>query len=466
MRLGRQGTQPGRQGGWRGWRAHGPRAVSSLLPGLAVGQGAPPAHRAGCGAPCMACIAFFLTCRCPLPSLQLHALPSCFPQVGEVSYSQRNLFGLGQRLVASAKLGQVRGRRLQLARPARHPLAVRRGGAWPCGDAGQHPGLACVGRPAYWLPPFVCPHWPLAPACASPCPTTHPADGRHVPHSAHRPMGPRGCPPHLPHHHSPGGRGRRRLHCTRARHRLHACMQPPCPAVGQQLHGHAMDARCAAAHYHPQRTLAPNPRHGSPAHPPTPRYSRPAPSTVCRLQNDKQSAAPIHGRAQDDVEHADGAAAGCAAAAPAACAASCTAACLLVTSMYGASALAGKPLEPRPYSCHPTLAPQGRRRVCVPQAGQCGVRPAAAAELAGQPGLQVRPRRGSGGAVCLLASSRLLLVSRGQRLHCVGGPATSSNRPSPARHIAIPAAALQSLRRSWQQAHCVDDHGQRLETDM
>ncbi len=28
-------------------------------------------------------------------------------QVGEVSYSQRNLFGLGQRLVASAKLGQV-----------------------------------------------------------------------------------------------------------------------------------------------------------------------------------------------------------------------------------------------------------------------------------------------------------------------------------------------------------------------
>lgn len=29
--------------------------------------------------------------------------------VGEVSYSQRNLFGLGQRLVASAKLGQVRG---------------------------------------------------------------------------------------------------------------------------------------------------------------------------------------------------------------------------------------------------------------------------------------------------------------------------------------------------------------------
>ena len=29
------------------------------------------------------------------------------PQVGEVSYSQRNLFGLGQRLVASAKLGQV-----------------------------------------------------------------------------------------------------------------------------------------------------------------------------------------------------------------------------------------------------------------------------------------------------------------------------------------------------------------------
>ena len=29
--------------------------------------------------------------------------------VGEVSYSQRNLFGLGQRLVASAKLGQVGG---------------------------------------------------------------------------------------------------------------------------------------------------------------------------------------------------------------------------------------------------------------------------------------------------------------------------------------------------------------------
>ena len=29
--------------------------------------------------------------------------------VGEVSYSQRNLFGLGQRLVASAKLGQVCG---------------------------------------------------------------------------------------------------------------------------------------------------------------------------------------------------------------------------------------------------------------------------------------------------------------------------------------------------------------------
>lgn len=29
------------------------------------------------------------------------------PQVGEVSYSQRNLFGLGQRLVATAKLGQV-----------------------------------------------------------------------------------------------------------------------------------------------------------------------------------------------------------------------------------------------------------------------------------------------------------------------------------------------------------------------
>ncbi len=27
--------------------------------------------------------------------------------VGEVAYSQRNLFGLGQRLVASAKLGQV-----------------------------------------------------------------------------------------------------------------------------------------------------------------------------------------------------------------------------------------------------------------------------------------------------------------------------------------------------------------------
>lgn len=29
-------------------------------------------------------------------------------------------------------------------------------------------------------------------------------------------------------------------------------------------------------------------------------------------QNDKSSSAPIHGRAQDDVEHADGAAAGCA----------------------------------------------------------------------------------------------------------------------------------------------------------
>lgn len=36
--------------------------------------------------------------------------------VGEVAYSQRNLFGLGQRLVASAKLGQVRqGRRAVVA---------------------------------------------------------------------------------------------------------------------------------------------------------------------------------------------------------------------------------------------------------------------------------------------------------------------------------------------------------------
>ena len=36
------------------------------------------------------------------------------------------------------------------------------------------------------------------------------------------------------------------------------------------------------------------------------------PTVAAFAQNDKSSSAPIHGRAQDDVEHADGAAAGCA----------------------------------------------------------------------------------------------------------------------------------------------------------
>ena len=41
-------------------------------------------------------------------SAQGAAMDGALPGVvGEVAYSQRNLFGLGQRLVASAKLGQV-----------------------------------------------------------------------------------------------------------------------------------------------------------------------------------------------------------------------------------------------------------------------------------------------------------------------------------------------------------------------
>ena len=121
--------------------------------------------------------------------------------VGEVSYSQRNLFGLGQRLVASAKLGQVgdgwcaRWRLAGLALLPAQCVTCKR-------------GLQEAGAGRVWCTPAAALPQVHPPTCL-PCPLPLPhADGRNVQGAAHRPVGPRRRPPHLPHYHCPGGRRR------------------------------------------------------------------------------------------------------------------------------------------------------------------------------------------------------------------------------------------------------------------
>jgi hypothetical protein len=99
--------------------------------------------------------------------------------------------------------------------------------------------------------------------------------------------------------------------------------------------------------------------------------------------------------------------------------------------------------------------PQERRRVCVPQAGEHGVCAAAGAELARQPGVQVRrpPGRQPGRQAFKLGRAAPAVPTRARPL--------LTALPLPA---CLPSPTF--LCRSWQQACCVDDHGHQLPQDL
>ena len=319
------------------------------------------------------------------------------------------------------------GRPLLLCLAPPSPPAAR-GGASQCSSPSTHTSRIELHSPhphTYTpTPPHPTPPHPTHTPAPTHPPT--PADRLDVPSAAHRPLGEGGRAPHLPHHNHPGGHTTRRasrplLHplprstprptaspppaCPPCRpgcwpprppwpRRLPrwppslslptalACLPapPPCRSWTATLAHRVRDARPACC--------------GLPAPPPWPHACR---TTRCQWRASTGGRRTMwraqRGRQRGGWHRDERAPCRAAVCSP------CLLACLLASLRHPSDTQAF-PTVPCPIHTHThththalsvRLCPlQQRRRVCVPQDCDDGVWPPAAAELAGQPGVQVR----------------------------------------------------------------------------